>query len=723
MKKSIIILFIWGYIIPCIAQEKLLTINDAIIGNNAHMYPELLSQLQWKGKTSNYTYVNNNSLIQGNVKSSKEKEILNLDNLNNILKTQDIKELINFPAYSWHNDNSIRFYNNEHLIVYNLKSKNIALNIKLEDNTENTVYCKESNLIAYTIENNLFIINSSNKSQQITNEDNKGIINGSSYVHRSEFGIRKGSFWSPKGNYLAFYRKDETMVTDYPLVDISQRIATLNNIKYPMAGMKSEEVTMGIYNVKNNNTIFLETGEPKEQYLTNIVWDLSEKYIYIAIVNREQNHMKLNKYDILTGKLIKTLFEEKHEKYVEPEKPMMFLSGKPDEFIWFSERDGYNHLYLYNTEGKLIKQLTKGNWTVTDFLGFDEEENHIFYSSTAESPIERHVYKLNISSGDISKLTAKKGSHTGQFNFSGNYFIDQYSSLTVPRTYYLKNNLGEIIRTLFNAENPMKNFKIGEMTIFTVKANDGITDLYCRMIKPVDFDSTKKYPAIIYVYGGPHSQLVRNTWMGSTWVWQYYMAQKGYVMFTMDNRGTQNRGFEFENIIHRQVGFYETQDQMKGIEYLKNTGFVDTTRIGIHGWSYGGFLTISLLEQYPETFKVGVAGGPVIDWKYYEIMYGERYMDTPQENPEGYEKSAVINYAKNLKGKLMIIQGAIDGTVVWQNSLAFLQKCVEEGILVDYLVYPRHKHNVRGKDRIHLMRKVTQYFDDYLYPINSQTDQ
>jgi dipeptidyl-peptidase-4 len=252
------------------------------------------------------------------------------------------------------------------------------------------------------------------------------------------------------------------------------------------------------------------------------------------------------------------------------------------------------------------------------------------------------------------------------------------------------------------------------MSISTIKAADGVTDLYYRLIKPNNFDPKKKYPAIIYVYGGPHAQLVNNRWLGGARMWQYYMAQKGYVMLTVDNRGSANRGLKFENVIHRQLGVNESADQMKGVELLKNLGYVDSERIGVHGWSFGGFLTTSLMLKKTDVFKVGVAGGPVIDWKYYEVMYGERYMDTPLENPKGYRESNLKNYVPNLKGKLLIIHGASDNTVVWQNSLSFVHECVKQDVLLDYFVYPRHEHNVRGIDRVHLMRKITQYFDDFL---------
>ncbi|MCD4732357.1 MAG: S9 family peptidase, partial [Bacteroidales bacterium] len=547
---------------------------------------------------------------------------------------------------------------------------------------------------------------------QITNDDDKGIVNGQT-VHRNEFGIKKGTYWSPSGKYLAFYRKDETMVTNYPLVDIETRIAQVDNIKYPMAGMNSEQVKLGIFNMNSKETVFVNTGEPADQYLTCVTWDPSEEYIYIALLNRDQNYLKLNKYDAVSGNYVHTLFEEQSNKYVEPEHPLYFLTKNPSQFIWMSEGDGYQHLYLYNTAGKLVKQLTSGNWVVSEFLGIDSKEKKVFFRGTKASPLEQNIYSVEIKSGKITRISPDHGTHKGIPSFSGEYMIDSYSSTDVAKEYKLLNGDGKVVRVLQENDDPLKDYNLGETSIFTIQSDDGI-DLYSRIIKPMDFDPTKKYPVFFYVYGGPHSQLVNDSWLGSAGIFQNYMAQQGYVVFTMDNRGTANRGLEFEQAIFRNLGTLEVDDQMKGVEYLKSLDFVDPDRIGVDGWSYGGFLTISMMLKHPGVFKVGCAGGPVIDWKYYEIMYGERYMDTPKTNPLGYENANLLNLVDQLEDKLLILQGTEDNTVVWQNSLTFIKRCVDEGKQVDYFVYPGHKHNVRGKDRIHMYEKIRMYFDEQL---------
>jgi len=507
---------------------------------------------------------------------------------------------------------------------------------------------------------------------------------------------------------------DETMVGDYPLVDYTTREAELVNIKYPMAGMTSHQVKIGIYDLATKQTIYLKTGEPLDHYLTNICWSLDEKTIFIQELNREQNHMKLNQYDVATGDLIKTVLEEQDDKYVEPVHPILFSKIDPEKFYFQSRRDGWNHVYEYNIRGELITQITKGDWEVTELSGFDAKEENMFFEATKESPIERHFYRINIRSGKTDKLTADAGTHSCILSPDQQNIIDRWTSTNIPGQLDLISTKKDSKQILFEASNTLKDFDLGENTVFTIKAADGVTDLYCRMIKPNKFDPTKKYPVIIYVYGGPHAQMVNKTWQNDARWWQYYMASKGYIAFTLDSRGSDNRGKAFENVIHRQLGVIETADQMKGIDYLKSLPYVDVNRIGVHGWSYGGFMTLNLKLKYPETFKVAVAGGPVVDWSMYEVMYGERYMDTPQENPEGYKNANMMNYVDKLNGKLMIIHGVQDQTVVMQQSMQFLKKCIDLDKQVDFFVYPTHEHNVRGNDRLHLMEKISNYFLDNL---------
>ena len=478
--------------------------------------------------------------------------------------------------------------------------------------------------------------------------------------------------------------------------------------------MKSHQVTIGIFNRSTQQTVFLKTGTPKEKYLTNIAWSPDDKYIYLAELNRGQDTCKVARYDANSGKLDATLFVETHPKYVEPEHPVLFLKNDPNSFIWQSKRDGYNHLYLYDINGKVKKQLTTGTWDVTEVLGFDAAGANLYYVSTEATPLERHIYQLNLKNGKKVRLSKEEGVHSGLLSESGKYIIDRYTSQYNAGKADITDTKTAKTYNIFSAKDPYKGITLPEISLGELKANDGKTSLYYRLIKPLNFDPDKKYPTIIYVYGGPHSQLVDNSWMAQARGWDIYMAEKGYVVFTLDNRGTSNRGIDFENITHRHLGVVETEDQMTGVDYLKSLPYVDADRIGVHGWSFGGFMTLNLMLRHPETFKVGVAGGPVTDWKYYEIMYGERYMDSPKENPEGYAGSSMVDRAGDLKGRLMIIHGDEDPTVVMQHSLQFLKSAIKSGTHPDFFVYPGHGHNMIGKDRVHLHEHITRYFDDFL---------
>ena len=552
--------------------------------------------------------------------------------------------------------------------------------------------------------------------------DGYNIVLGES-VHRNEFGIDGGLFWSPKQTRLAFYRMDQSMVVDYPIVNTKAREAEVRNIKYPMAGMKSHEVTVGVWDTKTEKLVYLNTRKDttvheREMYLTNIAWSPDEKYVFIAKINREQNHMWLEQYDAVTGALVKVLFEETNPRYVEPCEPMIF-TPKGDQFLWYSMRDGYKHLYLYNIDGTLVKQVTKGEYEVEGFIQFDKKGENIFVYANKDNLAGRDAYRVNLKKGSMECMTMTEnglhGTHSVAINEAGISWVDVWSSVNVPARADLRDwKHKNPVKTFYEAKNPLEEYAMPNVTLGTIKAADGKTDLYYRLITPPNMKPGEKYPTLVYVYGGPHSQLVTDSWLAGGNLYFMFLAQQGYVVFTVDNRGTDNRGFEFESCTHRHLGEIEMADQMEGVKFLKNLPYVDQNRMGVEGWSFGGFMTITMKLAHPEVFKVGCAGGPVIDWKWYEIMYGERYMDTPQENPEGYEGNCLLNKAKNLEGRLLVIHGCEDNTVVWQHSLEFIERCINNYKQVDYFVYPHHEHNVLGRERLHLYQKMFQYYEDHL---------
>ena len=709
-------------------EKKSYTLEDVIPGGNNYfnLVPKNIPGLQWWGDVCVRTDVEN--IVTINVRNGKETVLVTLDEVNEALlngekpfqPTQELKQLRTLMGASlpWGDQKVITFRQGNYMVWYDFGQKKISNLFRLNEKAANLDFCKENGYVAYTVGSNLCIAHEGEKDLQINPDEKKAdpmdIVYGQA-VHRNEFGIYKGTFWSPKGNCLAFYRMDQSMVTAYPQVNTTTRIATLEPDKYPMAGMTSHKVTVGVYHIQSGKTVYLQAGDPTDRYFTNISWSPDEKSIYVIELNRDQNHSQLVRYNAETGAKEAMLFEETHPKYVEPQHPIVFLPWDSNQFIYWSQRDGFHHLYLYNKEGQLIKQLTQGDWLVQDILGFNTARKEMIIASTEISPLQTNIFSLNVKTGKRTLLGQQDGTHSARLSASGTYLIDNFTSFNVPREISILPTNGKTGINLLTATDPMKEqYNLPEITLGTIKAADGKTDLYYRLIKPVNFDPNKKYPAIIYVYGGPHAQLIHNNRFYDARGWDLYMAQKGYVMLTVDSRGSDNRGLEFENCTFRQLGVEEMKDQVEGAKFLQSLPYVNADKIGVHGWSFGGFMTTNLMLTYPEIFKVGVAGGPVIDWQYYEVMYGERYMDTPQTNPEGYKNSNLKLKAGNLKGCLEVIIGGADPTCVPQHSYTFLRACIDAGTHPDFFVYPEDGHNMMGRDRVHLHEHITRYFEDHL---------
>ena len=688
---------------------------EAVNGMTSTLAPKSLKNISWQPGTDNLWQ----SVAKDGADAWKVTEFSGENSIENFYVDQgeypEGEKLSAIPSIKWLDNNHAYIIHNKSVLLGTLSNHKFSWTklAILPDKADNVTVDK-SRQIAYTVDNNLWLLDKEKGYVAVTKESNKDIVNGKS-VHREEFGIDKGIFFSPKGNLLAYYRMDQTMVKDYPIIKWDTIPATVDLIKYPMAGGVSHEVTLCVYDPATGNTVTMKTGEKhKDHYLTCVTWSPDEKYIFVAILSREQNHLLLNKYNARTGEKVSTLFEESSPKYVHPSHPLTFVPGNEDEMIWWSERDGFEHLYLYNTEGKLLKQLTKGNWVVNELVGFDKENGKVIITAAKESPLEKHIYTVSLESGKIDRVDKGAGMHTALATDDGKYVYDSYNGPGTPKNVFVRRTNGSGVTELLKAPDPLADFDRPQIKDVTIKAADGKTPLYGKLILPSHFDSTKKYPVIVYLYNGPNVQLIHNSFPESGNLWFEYMAQHGYIVFTMDGRGSWNRGLAFEQATFRKLGDAEMDDQMKGVDYLKSLPYVDGNRLGVHGWSFGGFMTTSLMLRHPGVFKCAVAGGPVMDWSMYEVMYTERYMNTPKDNPEGYKNSALLDKVKNLQGKLLLIHGTQDNVVVWQHSIDFIKRSVDEGVQVDYMVYPGYEHNVRGKDRVHLMQKITNYFDDYL---------
>lgn len=705
--------------LPAMAQNsnKQLTLEELMWGGTDYWnrQPKNIYANFWGDKLVELNVEDVKMLTDDKGRRAKYEPLFTAEEVNAAIDTAKYGKVYNLMGTSFpYADQPVALLSTQKLrLLYNWKKKQVEWQQPVTAGAQARNFNTSSRAEAFVKDWNIYVTNAKGETVQVTTDGNRELQYGMS-VHRDEFGIHSGLFWSPKGNSLAFYRMDQTMVTDFPLVDNTPRVAQLAPEKYPMAGMTSHKVTVGVYNPTTGKTLYLQAGDPTDRYFTNIAWSPDEKTIYMFELPRTQDKAELVAYDAQTGARKGVIYTETNSRYVEPQNPIVFLPWDNSLFVMQSRKDGYNHLYLMNTKGETLKQLTKGEFEVIQFVGFNEKEKSLIINSNEALPIRHNHYAVSLKDGKRTLLDCGIGTHHAQLSATGAFLFDRWSAPAVFRQVDLVSTAKPKRMMLHSAESPNKDYNMPEITSGTIKAADGKTDLYYRLVKPVDFDPNKKYPAVVYVYGGPHAHNVDESFEYLARPWEIYMAQRGYVIYVVDNRGSEHRGFEFESVTHRHLGEVEMQDQMEGVKFLKSLPYVDANRLGVHGWSFGGFMTTNLMCSYPDVFKVGVAGGPVIDWKFYEVMYGERYMDTPQENPEGYEKTSLLNKAKNLKGRLQIIVGYNDPTCVLQHSLSFLRTCIDCGTQPDYFVYPGDGHNMMGHDMVHLHDRITRYFDDYL---------
>ena len=714
MKNKFLLLALTLFTLSMTAQQKLFTLEDLNFGgtNFRNLQPKNM-WLTWWGDQLVQTDVEECNLV--NTKTGKKKLLFTLDDINQWAQSTDDNRVRNLASviFPYADKPIVAVSSKRAFTLIDFKAKKVVWQDSVSTR-EFRDWNATSRATAYVKDSQLYVADADGKERQLTTDGSREIVYGQA-VHRNEFGIMKGTFWSPDGQRLAFYRMDQSMVADYPQVDIFPREATYEPDKYPMAGMTSHQVTVGIYDLATDKTVYLKTGTPVDRYFTNIAWSPDAKTVYIQELNREQNDCRLVSYDATTGERIGELYRETSDKYVEPQNPILFLPWDDTQFIMQSQRDGYNHLYLYNIKGECLRQLTQGEWVVMDVLGFNPKAKSIIIKSNEKGHLVSNIFNVNIADGQRTALDDHSGViQQAEISATGQQVYVKYSEPTVPRRIRVTSTQRPSLLTLLDAPDPWADYQQPQFEQGTITAADGTTPLHFRMVRPADFDPQRKYSTVVYVYGGPHAHNVDASWHWCSRSWETYMAQKGYIVFILDNRGSENRGTAFEQATFHQLGQVEMQDQMEGVKYLKSLPYVDANRLGIHGWSFGGFMTISLMLNYPDVFKVGVAGGPVIDWKWYEVMYGERYMGTPESNPAGYEKASLINKAGQLKGRLQIITGYNDATVVPQHCLSFLDACVKAGTQPDFFAYPGEEHNMRGHASVHLHERITRYFDDYL---------
>lgn len=711
------------------AQDKLFSLTEITPGGEdflTHFYPQYLSGLQWLNDQA--IWIEGNQIVAQKVGEAKSRVLLTVADFEKLLPREAVSSFRSIPyGEAIPNSTALLVEGQNGYYVVDAVARALLCTFPKKNHLGESYEA-----VAFSALNNVAVMRSEKGVltyvrgatpllsepiyKPIAQNVGDEVVYGEA-VHQREFGIEKGVFISPNGKRVAFYRMDQSMVEPYPLVDYMTRKAVYKPLRYPMAGQPSHHVTVGVFDSETGKTTYLKTGGNAETYLTHITWVPDNRGIVLAEINRAQNELTMKLFDSVFGVTVRTLFTEKEEKYLDPSISPIFLPNEPEDFLWVSRRDGYYHFYHYDLTGRLFSQVTKGEWEVLDFQGFSPNGKGFLFTATKASPLEVRLYSVDVAGGDPKDLTPEEGVHSVQYSRVAGAFIDNYSSPSVPRTTALRTLSGKALSAstlLLQSPDPTKEYNMPTIELGTITAADGETPLYYRLVKPINFDPNKKYPTIVYVYGGPHAQMIRKGWLSDTPGWDIYMAQQGFAVFTLDNRGSANRGKAFEQAIWREVGTNEMKDQMEGVKFLRSQSWVDASRMGVYGWSFGGFMTTNLLLTYPHTFKVGVAGGPVMDWSRYEIMYGERYNGTPENNPEGYRKNNLTLRAGDLQDRLLLIHGVQDNVVVWQHAMAFMQNAISARSYPDCYYYPTHEHNVRGRDRVHLHYIISRYFKDFL---------
>ena len=715
--------------VPARAQEhpqerKALTV-DAIYGPlMGRLFKDYPSGLRWLPKSDRFSFIKRNGkngtavLVVENARNGKQKTILSSKELTYIT---DAKDTLRIPlsSYRWLPDESGLLFTFEGDIwLYSLKQKHLRRLTRTEAPEEEIQIAPNSRLISFVRNNDLYVLNlQSGLETRLTTDGSETILNGKlDWVYQEELvgrGIFRGHWWSPDSRHIAYLQFDESNVPQYPLVDWMPYHPTVEMMHYPKAGDPNPVVKLGVVSVESPKTIWMDTGDNPDVYIPRVYWLPNSKQVAFMRLDRLQQHLEFFFADISTGNARKVL-EEKDPYFINVGDFVYFFKKK-NQFIWGSETTGYRHLYIYDYQGKLVKQLTHGEWLVDAFLGVDRSEKWVYFTATEKSIVERHLYRVKTNGSGFKRLSRQEGTHSIRLSPSGSYYIDNYSNLLTPYLLTVHKTNGKKLRELARCRVDLaKEFNIRLPEIFTFKGETTGLTYYASMIKPPHFNPRKKYPVLIYVYGGPHAQVIRNAFGYTRYLWHLMMAQKGFIVFSMDNRGSWGRGHDWEKQVYRQLGKLELMDQLEGVAYLKKQPYVDANRIGIWGWSYGGYMTLYALT-HADVFRTGVSVAPVTDWRDYDTIYTERYMGLPQENEEGYRNSSPVFFADSLKGMLYLIHGTGDDNVHFQNSVQMADALIDAGKMFHFMMYPQQKHGIAARaDRIHLFKLITHFLEEHL---------
>lgn len=698
-----------------------LALSEAVIGAYGELRPQTLRSFQWMPEGAGYSYIigqgDATRLVVKNASDRSHQEVT-LSALNAGVTSTGYLAMRFFPSVRWQSNQELLFDYFNKVFSYHIETGATQLLVSYDDNSRHADFNAERVSIAYVLDNNLFVHFSDSTILPVTAHENQSIVSGAP-IHRYEFGITKGTFWSPDGSKLAFYESDESQMVEYPVTDYRPEMPQPRNIRYPVPNMPGERPRVGIFNVESKEVKYLDGGQ-EEKYISHLTWGPDGQSVFLTELDRAQQHLQLVRYQIPNGERTVILTEQDTAQFVEPLAAPVFLPDPRDGFLWLSNADGYKHLYHYNSQGKLNRQITKGEFDVAEIIGFDDSGRNAII--TAHHPVlERHVFSVNLRRGRMKQITNDTGLHSATLSSDNKYLMITLSSEDIPGRNDLYLSSGEFVQTLHTAENPLTSYSTGTTEIISFKAHDG-SDLYGRIVKPSKMEPGAKYPVLVYVYGGPQAQLVNRGWLNGAGLWMHHLAEQGYIVFTLDNRGTANRGNHFARQTHGQLGTIEIQDQLSGVAYLKKLDYVDADNMAVYGWGYGGYLAASLMLRTPGIFKAGVAGGAMTNWRLYESIFTERHMGTLDSNEDAYDRAGLIEYADNLKGALLLMHGVSDEVVPVGHHMKLMQRFVELGVHAEQFLFPAHGHHIRGRDRLHMMERVVNFLNHNIGTDRIQSD-
>lgn len=709
--------------------QKKITLED--IWESYTFYPNYVSSFNFQNDGQHFTRLEGNKIEQYNLRTGKQTAT--------IIDGNKLEDLDRISSYSFSdNETNIILSANQTPIyrhsfeanyyIYSRESNEITAVFHGGNKVRLAALNPQGNKVAFVFSNNIYTHDLNNgKIQQVTSdgETNK-IINGATdWVYEEEFGDDHGFFWSPDGQQIAYYRFDESAVQEFTMTNYNNDLyPEYVTFKYPKVGAKNSKVSIHIYDLASEKTTEVASTNEQWEYFPRIKWTQKSEELCVFFMNRHQSQLELRLLTHDGGS--KVLLKESSEYYIDIHDNLTFLKNS-NQFIWTSEKDGWNHAYLYNMNGKLDKQLTSGRWEMTDFYGLDEENGTFYYQAAMTGPLHREVYAQNLKGKVVPKMLTKElGTNSAQFSSTFEYFVQTHSTANKAPSYTVLDNKGKAIRLIednLDLENLQQTYGVSSIEFLTIKTNDDVT-LNAYMMKPANFSPKRVYPVLMYVYGGPGSQTVQDSWGGQNYWWFQMLAQKGYIVVSVDNRGTGGRGEAFKKMTYQRLGHYETIDQIAAAKHFGNLGYVDARRIGIFGWSYGGYMSSSCLFKGNDVFKTAIAVAPVTNWKWYDSIYTERYMRTVSENEEGYRQNSPVYFADQLKGSYLLVHGMGDDNVHLQHSTEMANALIMANKQFDTYFYPNRNHSIYGgPTRLHLYTKMTDFLNKNLKVVAREVSQ